>query len=65
MIGGGQQIYELFLPLADRIHLTEIHATFGGDRHFPHVSGRDFVVMASEPIRGEVSYTYLTYERRR
>jgi dihydrofolate reductase len=32
---GGAEIYRLFLPQADRIELTEIHATPDGDTHLP------------------------------
>jgi dihydrofolate reductase len=34
VIGGGS-VYEAFLPLADRMELTEIHASYEGDTHFP------------------------------
>ena len=32
---GGAQIYRLFLPLADRIELTEVQAEVPGDTHLP------------------------------
>ncbi|MFC0589727.1 dihydrofolate reductase [Novosphingobium aquiterrae] len=32
---GGAEIYALFLPLAQRIEWTEIHAAPDGDTHFP------------------------------
>jgi dihydrofolate reductase len=31
---GGAEIYQLYLPLADRIELTEVHADFDGDAVF-------------------------------
>jgi len=34
IIGGGE-IYELFMPMAHRIHLTRIRAEFQGDTFFP------------------------------
>lgn len=34
---GGEQIYRLFLPLADNIYLTRVHAEFDGDKFFPEV----------------------------
>ena len=35
MICGGAPIYEAFLPHANRLYLTQIHATFEGDVYFP------------------------------
>ena len=32
---GGAEIYRLFLPLAHRIELTEVHAEPEGDTRFP------------------------------
>ena len=36
IIGGGE-IYTLFLPYAQRIHLTEVEGDFVGDAHFPEL----------------------------
>jgi dihydrofolate reductase len=62
-VGGGGEIYRLFLPLAQWIYLTEIHANFGGDRHFPMIEDTEFTLRASEEVQGEVAYTYRVYER--
>ncbi|MDY6801499.1 MAG: dihydrofolate reductase [Bacteroidota bacterium] len=37
IIGGGK-IYELALPLVDRIYLTKIHHSFEGDTYFPEIN---------------------------
>jgi len=37
MIIGGSHIYEAFLPLADRIYLTRVHAKVDGDTFFPEL----------------------------
>ena len=34
---GGASIYELALPIADRIHLTLVHASIDGDVRFPEL----------------------------
>lgn len=62
-VGGGEEIYRLFLPLAQRIYLTKIHAKFGGDRHFPVIDSGEFALLHAEEIQGEVPYTYAIYER--
>ena len=36
-IVGGEQIYRLALPKAERIYLTRVHHQFDGDRHFPEL----------------------------
>lgn len=64
-VGGGQEIYELFLPLANRIHLTVLNAAFGGDRFFPALPDDDFAVASAEEVDGPLPYTRFIYERRR
>jgi dihydrofolate reductase len=34
MVIGGGEIYSLFLPLAERVYLTRVHAHVEGDAHF-------------------------------
>ena len=63
-IAGGEQIYRLFLPLADRIYLTEIDLEVEGDAIFPEFSEREFDCVERVHVHGEVPYDYLTYARR-
>lgn len=37
MVIGGGEIYKRFLPLADRIYLTEVDASPAGDAYFPEL----------------------------
>ena len=37
IIAGGTQIYELTLPVAQRIYLTQVDDTFAGDAYFPRL----------------------------
>lgn len=62
-VGGGQEIYELFLPLAKRIHLTVLDTTFGGDRFFPLLPEDEFSISTSERVECQLSYTRFIYER--
>ncbi|MFX7167391.1 dihydrofolate reductase, partial [Acinetobacter baumannii] len=47
-IGGGGEIYRLYLPMADRLYLSEIDATVDGDVRFPDFSEHDWTPIASE-----------------
>lgn len=38
MVIGGAAIYELALPLADKLYITLVHAQVDGDAYFPEVS---------------------------
>ena len=68
MICGGAPIYEAFLPHADRLYLTQIHATFEGDVYFP-----EFDITAWEEVkridgepdaRNPYPYSFLFLERK-
>ncbi len=36
MVIGGSRIYEMFLPTADRLYMTEVHKEVYGDVYFPN-----------------------------
>ena len=48
IIGGGTQIYELSLPVANRIYLTEVDGEFEGDAYFPQIDLADWQVTFTE-----------------
>ncbi len=62
---GGAQIYELALPKADRIYLTEIHQRVDGDVRFPDIDPRAWTersrqyVAAEEPSTPDYSFILL------
>lgn len=59
---GGAQIYQAFLPLAHRIYLTQVHATYpDADVFFPELAPTEFQKQFCE-YRGE-KYSYLLLER--
>lgn len=39
MVGGGSQIYKLFMPHANVLYLTEVKANFDADAFFPALEG--------------------------
>lgn len=68
MVIGGEQIYELLLPHADRLLLTEIDASFGeGDAYFPLFDRGIWQLFSSRPGSGDeksgVGYSFNVYER--
>ncbi|HBF89657.1 MAG TPA: dihydrofolate reductase [Hyphomonas atlantica] len=45
---GGEAIYKLALPLADRIYLTEVDAEPDGDAYFPELDANDWQETSAE-----------------
>jgi len=65
MVIGGADIYGLFLRLAQRFELTEIHADYPGDTHLPAL-GAEWREVAREEHEAEdtsPAYAFVTYER--
>jgi dihydrofolate reductase len=68
MVIGGGAVYAQFLPMAQRIYLTELQHSFGGDTFFPklpvgtwrEVERTRFEADATSPC----GYHFVTYERR-
>ena len=62
---GGAAIYGLFMPLADRIELTQIHADYAGDTFMPplgpewhETSREDHAAAGAAP-----AFSFLTYRK--
>lgn len=64
---GGLQIFAEALPLADELHLTEIHADFDADAWFPEWPRGDFDEVAREPQSDTAGlrFDFVTYHRKR
>jgi dihydrofolate reductase len=63
---GGAEIFALFLPLADRIELTEVHVSPQGDAVVP-AFGAEWREVAREDHAAEgerPAYSFVTLERR-
>jgi dihydrofolate reductase len=39
---GGSEIFKQFLPVADRLYITEIHHTFEADTYFPELNDNEW-----------------------
>jgi dihydrofolate reductase len=65
-IGGGEEIYRLALPLADRVYLTRVHTTIDGTVHFPEL-GEEWKEMdrRGHPAdeKHPYAFTFLTFEK--
>lgn len=63
---GGAQIYALFLPLASRIELTEIHANIPGDAHMPLIGDgwRELWREDHGPDGNSPAFSFVTLERK-
>ena len=61
---GGAQIFALFLPRADCVELTEVHASPEGDAIVPAFTGWREVAREDHPAEGErPAYSFVTLER--
>ena len=69
MIIGGGQVYRDFLPLADRIYLTRVHAEVEGDTYFPEIDESTWQLVSSEHHAADEKHRYafdvMVFERRR
>ncbi|MBF13243.1 MAG: dihydrofolate reductase [Legionellales bacterium] len=67
MIIGGQQVYQLALEQASRLHLTEIHGDFPGDTYFPHWQEKEWKLTSKTRVEKDASNpcdrTHFLYQR--
>lgn len=64
---GGAEIFAMFMPLADRIEWTQIHAEPAGDTHFPQFDRAQWVETRREshPAEGRVpGFDFITLLRK-
>lgn len=64
-IVGGAAIYEAFMPMAQRIELTQIHTEFAGDTYMP-APDQDWQEVAREDSAAQEdrpAYSWITFER--
>jgi dihydrofolate reductase len=63
---GGAELYAAALPLADRLQLTEIEASFEGDTYFPSIDQSHWRQSARETHHDDagLDYAFVTYQRR-
>ena len=66
MVIGGEQIYRLTLPVADRLYLTEVQAEVEGDAFFPGYDSEEWRQVSEHlPEKTDTHpYRYLVLERK-
>jgi len=67
VIGGGE-IYKLFLEIADKIELTQVHHNFEADTFFPEIDPNKWQLISSEfhpkDAKHQYDFTFQTYVRK-
>jgi dihydrofolate reductase len=63
-VGGGESIYEQFLPRADRLELTLVEGTYEGDTYFPPYEPLVGDVFEETAVDERDGFRFVTYERR-
>lgn len=68
MIIGGAELFQRFLPLAGRVHLTRVHGDVDGDVHWTELDAREWRRVAGEPHDADERHawpmTFEVWERR-
>ncbi len=63
---GGASIYQLFLPLANKLHLTRVLSDFRADVYFPKIDFNAWQLVHEEKVPKEkenpYNFTFQTYE---
>ena len=66
-VAGGEAIYRLTLPKADRLYLTLVHAAIPGDAHFPPLDLTPWKLIEDERHeanhRHAYAFSFRTYDR--
>lgn len=67
IIGGGS-VYSQFLPIATKLYITRVHASFDADTFFPEINAEDWMLSSQEFFESDadqaLAYTYQIYLRR-
>lgn len=65
---GGAAIYEQAIKLADRLEITQIHATFKGDTFFPEIDEKQWEVVDKQHFaannKNPYPHTFVSYRKK-
>ena len=63
MVIGGADLFELFLPRAERVQLTRVHGDIAGDILWPALDDANWRIVAREPHAADERHAYaMTFE---
>ncbi|MCG6976504.1 MAG: dihydrofolate reductase [Acidiferrobacterales bacterium] len=64
---GGAEVYRIFLPLADRLLITQVHINADGDIRFPDYDQHEWVLEGQQDFAADdinkLDYSFLVYRR--
>jgi len=68
MVIGGEAIYRNFLPVAERIYQTLVHADLQGDTHFPYMDSSEWIESMREDHPADAknphAYSFVVLDRK-
>lgn len=69
MVMGGASLYEQLLPKADKLYLTQVHASLTGDTWFPEWQKNEWSELSREDHqadeKNDYDYSFIVYEKRK
>ena len=64
---GGSQIYQLALPLVERLYVTRVQASVSGDTYFPEITSEQWQLEQTDSFsadeKNDHDYSFLVYSR--
>lgn len=67
MVMGGASLYEQLLPTADKLYLTQVHASLAGDTWFPAWNKNEWSEISREDYladeKNDYAYSFIIYEK--
>jgi len=68
MVMGGASLYEQFLPRANKLYLTQVHADLEGDTWFPEWNKSEWLEVEREDHKADeknqFDYSFVVYEKK-
>lgn len=56
LIIGGQSLYELFIPHAEKMYITYVHADLQADRYFPYFDTKKWNIIEERHVKDRIDF---------